>query len=100
MTHNIKDMTDGDLLEILLSPFTPAEYKVAALAERTKRAQPSSISQAHPSYAKGMAAGEEALADGADLSTAITSFDQDPPDSDFQRGFLFALNQIQRRVSQ
>ena len=37
MTHNIEDMTDNDLLEILLSPFTPADYKVAALTERTKR---------------------------------------------------------------
>jgi len=37
MTHNIEDMTDQDLLNILLSPFTPSDYKLAALTERTKR---------------------------------------------------------------
>ena len=38
MRHFIEDMTDQDLLSILLSPFTPADYKMAALKEQTKRA--------------------------------------------------------------
>jgi len=37
MKHEIKDMTDKDLLEIIMSPFTPPEYKMKALMERAKR---------------------------------------------------------------
>jgi len=37
LKHGIEDMTTQDLRDILLSPWTPADYKIAALDEQLKR---------------------------------------------------------------